>query len=78
VVAIATDQGKHTILLVYLRLNIKVDSGNDYVGEDVERADAVQDIRVIEGHLLGDLHKPPIMRISCRSGDPSGGVSPTR
>jgi hypothetical protein len=56
----------HTILLVDLLLDVEVDTGDDYVGDDVERAHAVQDIRVIERNLLGDLHKPPTWRISHR------------
>jgi hypothetical protein len=49
-----------TILLVDLLLYVEIDAGDDYVGDDVECAYAVKNVRVIEGHLLGDLHKPPI------------------
>jgi hypothetical protein len=48
-----------TILLVYLRLHVKIDSGDDNVGEHVECAHAVQDIWVLKWHLLRYLHKPP-------------------
>jgi hypothetical protein len=48
-----------TILLVDLLLHVEIDAGNDYVGDDVERAHAVKNVRIIERHLLGDLHKPP-------------------
>jgi hypothetical protein len=51
---------RRTILLVDLLLDVEVDAGDDDVGHDVERAHAVQDIRVIERDLLGDLHKPPM------------------
>lgn len=50
----------HTILLVDLSLNVKVDARNDEIGNNVEGADAIENVRVIEGNLLGDLHEPPV------------------
>jgi hypothetical protein len=49
----------HTILLVDLLLHVEVDASNDEVGNHVKGADGIEDIGVIEGDLLGDLHKPP-------------------
>lgn len=46
-----------TILLVDLRLHVEVDTRDDQVGDDVERAHAVEDSRIVERYLLGDLHK---------------------
>jgi hypothetical protein len=54
------ERRQRTILLVDLLLDVEVDAGDDDVGDDVERAHAVQDIRVIKWDLLGDLHKPPM------------------
>ena len=62
-----------TILLVYLRLHVKVDSGDDNVGEHVECAHAIQDIWVLKWHLLGYLHKPPTHVLVVRRS--SGGCS---
>lgn len=50
---------QRTIFLVDLLLHVEVDARDDDVGDDVESAHAVQDIRVVERYLLGDLHKPP-------------------
>ncbi len=55
-----------TILLVYLRLHVEVDACDDDVGEHVEGAHAVEHIRILKGHLLGDLHKPPIHILAVR------------
>jgi hypothetical protein len=52
-----------TILFVDLLLDIEVNAGDDDVGDDVERAHAVQHIRVIKRNLLRDLHKSPRRRI---------------
>lgn len=41
-----------TVLLVDLLLDVEVDAGDDDVGDDVERAHAVEHIRVIERYLL--------------------------
>jgi hypothetical protein len=46
----------HTLLLVDLHLDVEVDAGNDQVADHVEGAHAVQDVRVLEGHLLAGLH----------------------
>jgi hypothetical protein len=48
-----------TILLVDLLLDVEVDARDDQVGDNVEGANGIQDIWVIERDLLGDLHKPP-------------------
>lgn len=60
-----TCRGVHglTILLVDLLLDIEVDASDDDVGDYVERAHAVQHIRVIKRNLLRDLHKSPRRRI---------------
>jgi hypothetical protein len=61
----ALDAGcqERTILLVDLLLDIEVDARNDQIGDDIERAHAVEDIWVIERNLLGDLHEPPTRRL---------------
>lgn len=45
-----------TSFLVDLGLDVEVDARNDQVGHDVERAHAVQDVRVVKGDLLARLH----------------------
>ena len=47
-----------TVLFVDLSLDIEVDAQDDHVGEDVKGAHAIENVWVIEGDLLGDLHKP--------------------
>jgi hypothetical protein len=51
---------RRTILLVDLCLDVEVDTGNDQVGDNIERAHAVEDVLVIERDLLGDLHEPSV------------------
>ena len=46
-----------TILLFDLRLHVEVDTSDDDVGQNVQRAHTVQDVWIIERNLLGDLHK---------------------
>lgn len=46
----------HTSLLVDLELDEEVDRGDEDVADDVEGAHAVEDVRVLEGDLLADLH----------------------
>jgi hypothetical protein len=53
-----------TILLVDFLLHVEVDAGDDDVGDDVERAHAVENVRVVERYLLGDLHEPPTRQVS--------------
>jgi hypothetical protein len=48
-----------TLLAVDLRLHVEVNAGNDKVGHDVECANSHQDVGVLEGHLLRDLHHEP-------------------
>lgn len=50
-------KGVRTILFLDLRLYVEVDTSNYGIGEDVQRAHAVEDIWVIERNLLRDLHK---------------------
>lgn len=54
---------RRTILLVDLGLYVEVDTRNDQVGNNVEGANAVQNIRVIERDLLGYLHKTPACKL---------------
>ena len=53
---------QRTVLLVDLSLDVEVDAGDDDIGEDVERAHAVENIGVVKGHSLGDLHESPTIR----------------
>ena len=46
----------HTSLLVDLHLGVQIYADNDEVADDVERAHAVQDVRVVEGHFFAHLH----------------------
>lgn len=46
----------HTPLLVDLHLGVEVDAGDQQVANDVEGAHAHEDVRVVEGDLLADLH----------------------
>ena len=46
----------HTPLLVDLHLGVEVDAGDEQVADDVERAHAHEDVGVLEGDLLADLH----------------------
>jgi hypothetical protein len=55
-----------TILLVDFLLHVEVDAGDDDVGGDVERAHAVENVRVVKRYLLGDLHERPTQRVSTR------------
>jgi hypothetical protein len=54
----SSSRGERTILLVDLCLDVEVDARDDQVANNVQRAHAVEDIGVIEGNLLGDLHEP--------------------
>lgn len=47
---------QRTLLLVYLHLHVKVYARNEYIGEDVKGADAVEDIGVFKGDLFRCLH----------------------
>jgi hypothetical protein len=46
----------HTPLLVDLHLGVEVDAGDEQVADNVQRAHAHEDVRVVEGDLLADLH----------------------
>ena len=46
----------HTLLRVDLRLREQVQTDDDDVRKDVHGANSHQHIRVVEGHLLGQLH----------------------
>lgn len=48
----------HTLLLVDLHLHHEVQTSNDQVADNVESAAHVEDIGVVEGDLLRDLHRP--------------------
>ena len=48
----------HTFLRVDLGLDVEIDARDDDVGEHVDRAHAHQDVRVVKGYLLRDLHHP--------------------
>ena len=47
---------EHTPLLVDLHLGVEVYAGDEQVADDVQRAHAHEDVRVVEGDLLADLH----------------------
>lgn len=53
---LAEEREKRTFFRIYLVLEVEVHPEDDQVGDDVERADAHEDLRVIERDLFGDLH----------------------
>lgn len=52
----APPRGRHTLLLINLHLDIKVDTSDDNVADHVKCADHVQGVWVVEWDFLGDLH----------------------
>jgi hypothetical protein len=48
-----------TLLAVDLGLHVEVNAGNNEVGHDVECANSHQNVGVLEGHLLRNLHHEP-------------------
>lgn len=46
----------HTLLLIDLGLRIHVESKNDHIGREVYATDEEEDIRVVKGNLLRQLH----------------------
>ena len=46
----------HTLLRVDLQLYVEVDAQYQQIGDDVQASDAHQDLRVLEGYLLRNLH----------------------
>ena len=53
-----TREVMHTFLLVYQEVNVCIDGDDDHIGQDVDCANDVQDIGVLERDFLGDLHHP--------------------
>lgn len=47
---------RHTILFVDLGLSVQVETQDDHVGQDVHATNKKEDIRVLKGNLLGQLH----------------------
>lgn len=68
----AVDMREHTILLVDLGLYIEIDASDYHVGKDVESAHAVEDSRVVEGNLLGDLHKTTVEELGLSASKTGG------
>ena len=52
----SVSRGIRTFLLIDLHAHVDVNAEDDQVAEDVERSHAVEDVRVIERHLLARLH----------------------
>lgn len=50
------DEFRYTLFRVNLLLHVEVDGRNDQVRNNVQRADAHEDLGIVEGYLLGYLH----------------------
>lgn len=48
--------GRHTLLLVDLKLGVQVDSQDENIRQDIASAHQHQDLGILKGNLLGQLH----------------------
>lgn len=52
----STRSVRHTLLGVDLILSVQCHGKDENIGEDVASADEQQDLRILKGNLLGQLH----------------------
>lgn len=54
---LSLEGGKPTLLLIDYRLHVEIQPKDKYVRRNVQTANPKQDVRVVEWHLLGQLHQ---------------------